>query len=66
MLLGFILPSSEPALRQEGVGVGENILIIGHSVVAQMEQRLREKTHDVCYCAMPEPQQPHLISDGAV
>lgn len=65
-MLGLILPSSEPALRQEGVRVGENILIIGHGVVAQVEQRLREETHDVCYCAMTEPQQPQLISDGAV
>lgn len=44
VLLGLLLRHSEPALWQEGVGVRENVLIIGHSVVAQVEQRLREMT----------------------
>ena len=38
--LVLLVGSSEPALWHEGVRVGENILIIGHTVVAQVEQRL--------------------------
>lgn len=41
VLLGLVLRSSEPSLGLEGVGVGENILVIGHTVVAEVEQRLR-------------------------
>lgn len=40
VLLGLVLCSSEPSLGLEGVGVGENILVIGHTVVAEVEQRL--------------------------
>lgn len=40
VLLGILLCSSEPSLRLEDVGVRENILIVGHTVVAQVEQRL--------------------------
>lgn len=37
---GLLLGPSEPPLRQEGVRVGEDPLIVGHGVVAQVKQRL--------------------------
>lgn len=40
VLLGFLLFSSQPPLRLEDAGVGEDGLVVGHAVVAQVEQRL--------------------------
>lgn len=40
VLLGFLFSSSEPSFRLEDVGVGEDVLIVGHAVVAQVEERL--------------------------
>lgn len=43
VMLGLVVCSPEPALREEGVRVGENVLVVGHGVVAQVEESLREK-----------------------
>lgn len=40
VLLGLLLCSPEPTLWLEGVGLREDVLIIGHAVVAQVEQCL--------------------------
>lgn len=40
VLLGLVLPPPQPSLRLEEVGVGEDVLVVGHAVVAQVEQRL--------------------------
>lgn len=44
VLLGLILRAAEPSLRLEDVRVGEYLLVVGHAVVAQVEERLRETT----------------------
>lgn len=44
VLLGLFLRAAEPSLRLEDVWVGEYLLIMGHAVVAQVEERLRETT----------------------
>lgn len=48
VLLGFVLRSPEPPLRLEGERLRENILIVGHAVVAEVEQRLREQKSVKC------------------
>lgn len=44
VLLGLFLRAAEPPLRLEDVRVGEYPLVVGHAVVAQVEQRLKETT----------------------
>ena len=48
VLLGLVLRSPEPPLRLEGVRLRENVLVVGHAVVAEMEQRLREQKSGKC------------------
>lgn len=47
VLLGLLLRPPEPALRPEGVRVREDVLVEGHGVVTQVEQRLRETSAGV-------------------
>lgn len=42
VLLGLLFSCSQPPFRLEDVGVGEDGLIVGHAVVAQVEERLWE------------------------
>ena len=38
---GLLLRATQPALGQEGVRIGEDLLIVGRRVVTQVKQRLR-------------------------
>lgn len=49
VLLGLVVRSSEPALRLEGVRVREDAVVVGHGVVAQVEQRLRVNTEKTAF-----------------